>query len=149
MTDSTPRRKITSPNGKTEKAWASLRPVLDEALASALLLLQCEQLRFVHELGRRAVEADEALRIGLVDRVVPSGTALEATTELATLIAGHPQTCALSDRASAIASWDLPLDEAMAFETAAGRAILTGPEIAAGVGRFVSGDGRHGASRSG
>ena len=97
----------------------------------------------------RAVEADEALRIGLVDRVVPSGTALEAATELATLIAGHPQTCALSDRASAIASWDLPFDEAMAFETAAGRAILTGPEIAAGVGRFVSGDGRHGASRSG
>ena len=43
---------------------------------------------------------------------------------------------------------DLPFDEAMAFETAAGRAILTGPEIAAGVGRFVSGDGRHGASRT-
>ena len=39
----------------------------------------------------RAVDAAEALRMGLVTRVVPDGTLDGAAAELATLIAGHPR----------------------------------------------------------
>nr|MDQ3579698.1 crotonase/enoyl-CoA hydratase family protein [Actinomycetota bacterium] len=45
----------------------------------------------------RPVEADEALRIGLANRVVPEGTALAAAQELAGQVAAFPQTCLRHD----------------------------------------------------
>ena len=50
----------------------------------------------------RAVAADEALRIGLVDRVVPAGLGAVAAEALAAEIAGLPQTCLRNDRLSAL-----------------------------------------------
>lgn len=52
----------------------------------------------------REFDANEAFHLGFVNRVVPDGTALTAATELAELIAGHPQACMLSDRESTYAS---------------------------------------------
>src|SRR4051795_6403480 len=46
----------------------------------------------------RAVTADEAERIGLVNRLVPPGTALEAAQELAAELASYPQECLRHDR---------------------------------------------------
>ena len=64
----------------------------------------------------RPVAADEALAMGLVNRVVPDGTAREAAEALARELAAFPQQCMLADRASAYAQWDLPLAEALRQE---------------------------------
>jgi enoyl-CoA hydratase len=90
----------------------------------------------------RKVEALEALRMGLCNRVVPSGTALEAAIALAEQLAAFPQATMLADRASAYAQWDLPLHEALHQEWARGKAcIAQGLE---GAARFAAGAGRHG-----
>ena len=92
----------------------------------------------------RAVGADEALAIGLVDRVVPTGRSREAAEQLAAEIARFPQGCLRADRASALAQWSLPLTAALAREYEAGLAVLRSGESARGAARFVGGAGRGG-----
>ena len=92
----------------------------------------------------RPVMAEEALQIGLVSRVVASGSALSAAQALAEQIAGFPQGCLLADRASVYAQWDMPFAQAMANEFAGGLAVLESGESAAGARRFTAGQGRHG-----
>ncbi|GAB3893609.1 hypothetical protein GCM10027612_43460 [Microbispora bryophytorum subsp. camponoti] len=72
----------------------------------------------------RPVRADEALAIGLANRVVEPGRAVEAARELAGQIAAFPFECVLTDRASTYAALDLPLDEALRAEGAAGVPIV-------------------------
>ena len=75
----------------------------------------------------RAVDADEALRLGLATRVVPSGTAREAAVALATELAALPQVCLRNDRASVYAQWDLGLTDALRRETELGIDTLRAP----------------------
>lgn len=90
----------------------------------------------------RAVDAAEALWMGLVNRVVPDGEALTAALALAHDLAALPQTCLRQDRLSLLEQWSLPFDEAMANEWVHGMAsLLEGVE---GAARFVGGAGRHG-----
>jgi len=91
----------------------------------------------------RPVDADEALAIGLANRVVPEGEALPTAQALARQIAGFPQRCLRADRASAFAQWDLPLAEALQREGAGGYPIVDA-ESRAGAARFAAGAGRHG-----
>lgn len=91
----------------------------------------------------RPVAADEALAIGLANRVVEPGQAVPAALELAEQIAGFPFECVLADRASTYAGLDLPLAEALRVEGAAGVPIVQ-REGAAGAARFAAGAGRHG-----
>ncbi len=91
----------------------------------------------------RAVAADEALAMGLVNRVVPTGGARQAAEQLARDLAAFAQQCMLADRASAYAQWDLPLAEALRREGRQGVPIVAA-EGAAGAARFVQGAGRHG-----
>lgn len=93
----------------------------------------------------RKVEADEALRIGLANYVVPSGTALEYALELATAVAAFPQTCLRSDRRSALLQWGDAEQDAIARETVLGRTVLASGETVAGATRFAEGSGRSGA----
>ena len=90
----------------------------------------------------RKVEADEALRMGLCNRVVPTGQALEAAMELARQLAAFPQATMRADRASAHAQWDLPLHLALHQEWERGKACLG--DALEGAARFAAGDGRHG-----
>lgn len=92
----------------------------------------------------RAVGAAEALAIGLADRVVPDGTALDHAVELAEQLAALPQNCLRSDRRSAIDQWSLDHQAAMAHETRLGLAVIASGETLAGAQRFASGAGRHG-----
>jgi enoyl-CoA hydratase len=64
----------------------------------------------------RAVDAAEALQIGLANRVVPPGTARAAAEELARTLAALPQTCLREDRLSTYEQHGLPLDQALANE---------------------------------
>ena len=93
----------------------------------------------------RAVHADEALRMGLVNRVVPAGQARAAAEDLAREIASFPQRCMLTDRRSAYAAWDAEIAVALRREGAAGCGIVFAEGVA-GAGRFVAGAGRHGRS---
>ncbi len=54
----------------------------------------------------RPVGAQEALNMGLANRVVPVGGSRAAAENMAREIAGFPQGCMLTDRASAYAQWD-------------------------------------------
>src|SRR5262249_28738312 len=64
----------------------------------------------------RPVGAEEALRMGLADRVVPTGTALDAARELAAEIARFPQPTMRGDRRSAYEQAGLSIEDAMAHE---------------------------------
>jgi len=92
----------------------------------------------------RAVGADEALSMGLANRVVPKGEGLAAATALAQDIARFPQLCLRQDRLSAYEQWDLAYDEAMANEITRGREVLRSGETLKGAARFASGKGRGG-----
>ncbi len=91
----------------------------------------------------RPVGAEEALAMGLANRVVDDGSALAQALVLATQIAAFPQLCMRADRASAFAQWDLPLAEALRREGAAGYPVVEA-EAMAGAARFAAGAGRHG-----
>jgi len=90
----------------------------------------------------RKVEAQEALAMGLCNRVVPNGQSLEAALALAQQIAAFPQQTMLADRASSYAQWDLPMANALHQEWERGKHC-----IASGLGgavRFAAGAGRGG-----
>lgn len=91
----------------------------------------------------RPVAADEALRMGLANRVVAPGTALDAAIDLAHELAALPQATLRADRASTLASADLPLIEALLAEHDGGVASIEAGGMA-DVARFVAGVGRHG-----
>ncbi len=92
----------------------------------------------------RAVGAEEALAMGLANRMVPEGGARTAAEQLAAQIAALPQTCLRHDRLSSYEQWGLPLDEALKNECRHGRVSLASGEATAGAGRFKDGEGRHG-----
>ena len=94
----------------------------------------------------RGVDGSEAERIGLVNRVAPSGGALAMAVELAGELAALPQLCLRNDRLSALEQWDLGEDEAMRNEVERGRATIASGETRAGAARFAAGAGRHGAT---
>ena len=91
----------------------------------------------------RPVGAEEALRMGLANRVVDDGTALEAAQDLARQIASFPQQCMKADRTSAYGQWDHELAEALRREGAGGYPVVF-EEAIAGAERFAKGAGRHG-----
>ena len=95
----------------------------------------------------RPVPAKEAALIGLANRVVPSGKALEAAVELANEIARHPQRCMRSDRRSAIEQWGMAEDEAMRNELQLGLETIESGETLTGARHFRDGAGRHGSSK--
>ncbi|MEV0069038.1 crotonase/enoyl-CoA hydratase family protein [Amycolatopsis sp. NPDC050768] len=92
----------------------------------------------------RPVEADEALRIGLANRVVPAGQALDAAVELANSLAAFPQTCLREDRASVLEQHGATEESAMANEFSHGLVSLSSDTVA-GATRFARGAGRHGS----
>jgi len=91
----------------------------------------------------RPVGADEALTMGLANRIVEAGTARTAAESLAREIAAFPQGCLRGDRHSAYRQWDLPLAEALRAEGRDGVRLVFEEGIA-GAARFIAGAGRHG-----
>jgi len=94
----------------------------------------------------RAVEAPEALQLGLANRVVGHGEALEASRTLAHQLSALPQFCLRSDRMSALQQWGMSEEEAAVNEARRGRAVISSGETLAGALRFAGGAGRGGAS---
>ncbi|MEV6321081.1 crotonase/enoyl-CoA hydratase family protein [Nocardia sp. NPDC051787] len=91
----------------------------------------------------RAVGAEEALQMGLVNRVVPTGEARRAAEELAAELAALPQTCLRSDRMSLLEQDGMSEESALRNEFRHGLTALAGGALE-GAQRFAAGAGRHG-----
>jgi len=92
----------------------------------------------------RPVGAAEAHQMGLANRVVADGQALDASLELARQIAAFPQLCLRNDRTSALEQWSLDWEAATAREIELGLQTLRSGESREGAARFTSGQGRGG-----
>lgn len=93
----------------------------------------------------RGVSGEEALAMGVANRIVEKGRALEAAVELAGQLAAFPQRCLRSDRMAMIENFTLPLEEAHRNEFRRGMEVIQSGETEAGAKQFSSGAGRHGS----
>ncbi len=91
----------------------------------------------------RKLPAEEALRIGACDRVVPDGQARAAAEALAAEIAKFPQGCLRADRASVYAQEGLSELDGLRSEWRISAAMVAAEGVA-GARRFADGKGRHG-----
>ncbi|MEK6607861.1 MAG: crotonase/enoyl-CoA hydratase family protein [Myxococcota bacterium] len=92
----------------------------------------------------RAVDAREALSIGLANRVVPAGASRTAAEALARELAALPQAALRGDRLSAYEQYDCAtLEDALRSELRHGLSALA-REATEGARRFTRGAGRHG-----
>ncbi|KAI0434370.1 ClpP/crotonase [Xylaria sp. FL1042] len=94
----------------------------------------------------RGVPAQEALQMGLANRVVPKGQALAEATKIARQLLTFPQACMNVDRASCYYS----AYNATSFEDALGNEFDNGVKVITtesvkGAAKFSNGAGRHGA----
>lgn len=92
----------------------------------------------------RPVTAQEALTMGLVNRVCEPGQSKVAAEQLALEISQFPAGCMKSDRLSAYEQWDLPMEQALKNEFKRGMSVISSGETLAGATRFSNGTGRHG-----
>lgn len=141
--------------------WCDLRVVAEDAVLGVFCrrfgvpLIDLGTIRLPRLIGQsramdliltgRAVPAKEAAWMGLANRVVPAGHALEAAIELAEEIARHPQRCMRSDRHSAIEQWGMTEEQAMRNELQHGLDTIQSGETATGAQQFRDGAGRHGS----
>src|SRR5438093_4089091 len=141
--------------------WADMRVVADDATFGVFCrrfgvpLIDLGTIRLPRLIGHsqaidliltgRPVGAQEALRLGLPNRLVPKGEARAHAIALARDIARFPQTCLRADRLSALQQWDMSEEEAIANEMRGGLKVIASGETLSGATRFASGIGRHGA----
>lgn len=92
----------------------------------------------------RGVSGEEALRMGLVNRLCEPGAALATAIELARQIGAYPQGCMRSDRRSSYEQWGQSLDDALAVEVRHGLEVIRSGATREGAARFAAGAGRHG-----
>lgn len=141
-------------------AWADIRIAAEDAVFGVYCrrwgvpLVDGGTIRLTRLLGQshamdliltgRGVSGDEALRLGLANRLVPPGQALAGALEFAEEIGRFPQRCLRNDRLSAYQQWNLGLEEALRQETRLGLEVIRSGETQEGASRFAGGRGRHG-----
>src|SRR5438067_3326874 len=141
-------------------AWCDLRVAAEDAVFGVFCrrwgipLMDGGTIRLVRLIGHshaldliltgRGVSGEEALRMGLANRLVPRGQALAAAMSLAREIASRPQTALRSDRLCSYEQWSLALDEALGVEYRRGMAALETGEMIGGLERDASGGWRGG-----
>ena len=86
------------------------------------------------------IDARHALRMGLVQEVVPPGQALDRALEIASAVSGYPQTAMRNDRRAALEGLTMPLAEGLAFEVEAHRETLSDPSMADWLARYARGE---------
>lgn len=96
----------------------------------------------------RGVSGEEARMMGLANRLVAKGTALEESIALAHQLAALPQAALKSDRLSSYEQWHLNVDDALSNEFRHGMATLATEEMVSGLARFEAGEWREQKSES-
>ncbi len=84
----------------------------------------------------RVIDAAEALDIGLVNEVVPSGRCVTRAVQLAHRIAALPQPAIRTDKEAAVRGFGLPLDEGLRIEARCFNRSIVAPETVEGLRRF-------------
>jgi len=141
-------------------AWCDLRVAAEDAVFGVFCrrwgipLMDGGTIRLVRLIGHshaldliltgRGVSGEEALRMGLANRLVPRGQALAAAMSLAQEIASRPQAALRSDRLCSYEQWNLALDDALGVEYWRGMATLETGEMVGGLERYASGGWREG-----
>jgi enoyl-CoA hydratase len=139
-------------------AWCDLRVAAEDAVFGVFCrrwgipLMDGGTVRLARLLGHsqaldliltgRGVSGEEARTMGLANRLVPPGTALEAAVALARDIASRPQAALRSDRLSSYEQWSMSLEDALANEFRHGMATLETGELFGGLDRYGSGEWR-------
>ncbi len=91
----------------------------------------------------RGVSGTEAQQMGLANRLVAPGTALEEALAMAHQLAERPQAALRSDRQSSYEQWSQPLDSALRTEYEHAMAALRTRQFVAGLAEHAKGDWRH------
>jgi enoyl-CoA hydratase len=141
-------------------AWCDLRVAAEDAVFGVycrrwgIPLMDGGTIRLARLLGHshaldliltgRGVSGEEAVRMGLANRLVPPGEALWAAAALAQEIAARPQAALRSDRLSSYEQWSRGLEAALAREYEHGMATLGTGEMLAGLDDYASGRWRQG-----
>ena len=136
-------------------AWCDLRVAAEDAVFGVFCrrwgipLMDGGTIRLARLIGEshaldliltgRGVSGEEALRMGLANRLVPTGEALAAAVELAHEVAARPQAALGSDRLSSHEQWSLTIDEGLANEYRHGMATLATGELQGGLEKYESG----------
>jgi enoyl-CoA hydratase len=121
----------TSEFGVLNRRWGV--PLIDGGTQRLPRIVGLGNALYLIETGVR-IDAATALRMGLVQEVVPAGRALERSRELAARMAEYPQSSLVADRESAI-----KLD-GIEVERLRGEPTVRDPDMAKGLERFASGD---------
>jgi len=141
-------------------AWCDLRVAADDAVFGVycrrwgIPLMDGGTIRLARLIGHshaldliltgRGVSGEEALRMGLANRLVPRGQALAAAQALAREIAARPQSALRTDRLSSYEQWSLDLPSALLREYEYGVQAIQSGELGAGLDRYASGGWRRG-----
>jgi enoyl-CoA hydratase len=143
-------------------AWCDLRVAAEDAVFGVFCrrwgipLMDGGTIRLTRLLGHshaldliltgRGVSGQEALRMGLANRLAPPGQALPAALALARELAARPQAALRSDRLSSYEQWSLPLTDALLIEYEHGISTLQTGELFGGLEDYASGAWRSGAA---
>jgi enoyl-CoA hydratase len=141
-------------------AWCDLRVAAEDAVFGVFCrrwgipLMDGGTIRLARLIGHshaldliltgRAVSGEEALRMGLANRLVPPGRALPEALSLAREVASRPQAALRSDRLSSYEQWSMTLDEALDAEYRHGVSTIASGQLQGGLERYASGDWRQG-----
>jgi enoyl-CoA hydratase len=139
-------------------AWCDLRVAAEDAVFGVycrrwgIPLMDGGTIRLTRLLGHshaldliltgRGVSGQEALQMGLANRLVPPGQALPAALALARELASRPQAALRSDRLSSYEQWSLPLTNALLREYEHGVATLSTGELFGGLDDYAAGGWR-------
>ncbi|HEY2389175.1 MAG TPA: crotonase/enoyl-CoA hydratase family protein [Candidatus Binatia bacterium] len=139
-------------------AWCDLRVAATDAVFGVFCrrwgipLMDGGTIRLARLLGHshaldliltgRGVSGEEALRMGLANRLVPPGRALAEAVTLARDVASRPQAALRHDRLSSYEQWSLGLDAALLGEYHHGMAAVASGQLRGGLERYASGDWR-------
>jgi enoyl-CoA hydratase len=139
-------------------AWCDLRVAAEDAVFGVycrrwgIPMMDGGTIRLTRLLGHshaldliltgRGVSGQEALQMGLANRLVPPGEALPAALELAKDLASRPQAALRSDRLSSYEQWSMSLGDALTREYEHGMATLHTGELVGGLEDYASGGWR-------
>lgn len=98
---------------------------------------------YLLESGER-IDARRAMAMGLVQEVVPTGTALDRALEIAGRMAAYPFPSLLADREAAMETWGRSLEDGLALEARLGLAAAADPQVAREARAFVEKKGEDG-----
>jgi enoyl-CoA hydratase len=121
----------TSSFGVLNRRWGV--PLIDGGTQRLPRIVGLGNALYLIETGAK-IDADAALRMGLVQEVVAAGKHLDRAIELAGHLAAYPWASLVADRTSAIAA------DGIEAEAKRGEATLAELEMAQGLERFRTGD---------